>query len=478
MLLFASSQHLGEELAKTFGSVPYHFRPLTEFLYFGGAFRLFGLNATPYHVISLLIHMGNTLLVYFLLRNLRLAAPPALVATAFFGLNVAWIHVVGWITCIQQLLPQMFMLLTLLFAVRAMRFESRRMWALSIVAYVFVLFSYEQQFLAPGLIFLIAVLGIGDLKRLSIRNSIRKLWPYFLILAVYIAVRLFWKGIPDEGRAKFVYGLNIADNFMTYLGGLYVFWPDVTALIARRSFDFRMGHVVLIAMVVYQLQAGRWRDVVFAFAFIIATLLPTVFLVRHYFYYHTYAASFGAIYLLALGLQDLFAWASQRQLKTVERQLSAAAFLIVFIAVVSFWRVRAIETKVSTERDPTRVSFVLHRARLAANAYRDVRAKIGDASQVREIQLLYGQPGAVTGKAYMPLVWALAHGKAINLFFDDPEMTVSVEPRDNVDPATFETAERRLLYYDLIGNFYTPAEILAGRHPPPGEDTHTDEPQD
>jgi hypothetical protein len=461
MLLYASTYHLGEELAKTFGPVPYHFRPLTEFLYFAGAYKVFGLSATPYHVVSLLIHLGNTLLVYFLLRRLRVSDASALVAAALFGLSAAWLHIVGWITCIQQLVPQTFMLLCLLYAALALRDGSPARWGVSIAAYVLALFSYEQQALTPLLIFLIAVFGLAG-KRLSVRDSVKKLWPYLVILAIYVAIRLFWKGVPREGRSEFVYGMNIVDNLMTYLGGMTDFWPTVTGLITFESYEFRLTHILLGGLIVYNRQKGRWREVVFGVVFILAMILPTLFLVRHYYYYHTYAASFGAIYLLALTFEDGFEALRRFTLGTPQRRLAVAAALVVVIAGLSSWKVRAAEKRLETEEYPN-YSFVLRRANMAQRAYDGLMAKAGNMEGIREVLLLYGDPAEITDDGFVPFMWALAHGSAVNLFFDDPDLEVSMEPRADTHPDSFETPERRLFYYDQAGNIYTASEVLRAK---------------
>jgi hypothetical protein len=462
MLLNASAYHLGEELARTFGAVPHHFRPLTEFLYFAGAYKVFGLNATPYHIVSLLIHLCNTWLVYLLLRRLRVSSASALVATALFGLSVAWFHVVGWITCIQQLVPQSFALLCLLFAVDALRDGSASRWALSIAAYLLALFSYEQQVLLPLSILLIAVFGLAG-EGVSVRDSAKKLWPYFAVLAIYLAVRLFWKGMPGEGRSEFVYGLNIIDNLMTYLGGMTDFWPAVTGLITYESYELRLTHIFLGGLIVYQRQKGRWREVVFGVVFMVTMILPALFLVRHYYYYHTYAASFGAIYLLALTFDDGFEWLERRfRLGAPQLRLTIAAALVVAIAGLSFWKVRANERLLDTGEYPN-YSFVLKRATLARKAYDGLMAKAGNMEGVREVQLLYGNPSEITDDGFVPFMWALAHGDAVNIFFDEPDLDVSMEPRVGTDPNVFETPERRLFYYDQSGNIYTAAEVLGAR---------------
>ena len=80
------------------------------FGYFGAAGRLFGTHPLPWHVVSLLLHVVNVSLSFALLVRLRLSRPAAMLGAAAIAFNLAFFHVVGWITCTQQLLAATFSL--------------------------------------------------------------------------------------------------------------------------------------------------------------------------------------------------------------------------------------------------------------------------------------------------------------------------------------------------------------------------------
>jgi hypothetical protein len=122
---------------------------------------------------------------------------------------------------------------------------------------------------------------------------------------------------------------------------------------------------------------------------------------------------------------------------------------------------------VEYERDPNKVSFVLQRAEMAERAYEGLTAKVGDVTGLRHIRLLYGKLGAASTKAYTPMVWALAHGRAVNLFFNDYELDVSMEPVVG-HPRQFMTEDSRVFFYDLFGEIYTYDESV-------GDGSQTDE---
>src|SRR5258708_314346 len=65
-----ASSGLRASLEQNFNTHPGHFRPITKGLYFLVMWAMFGVNAVPYHVVSLALHAGNSILVGVLLRRL------------------------------------------------------------------------------------------------------------------------------------------------------------------------------------------------------------------------------------------------------------------------------------------------------------------------------------------------------------------------------------------------------------------------
>jgi len=463
-LIYRSTHDAGDVLASTFGSSSHHFRPLTKTFYFAGAYRIFGLHPLPFHVVSLVLHLYNSLLVYTLLRNLRLSAAPAGVSTALFALSVAFFHAIGWISCIQQLAGALFLLLTIFLAITALRNRSMTYRILSVVTYVLALLSMEQTFLAPLFVFLIAVFALTG-RRYSIASTWRVVWPHVLILCVYSAIRLLWKGVPSEGITRFAYGDNVIFNVAAYLSAMYTYWPDVSNQIPYRKLSMTPSHYILLTLVIYNVVRLRVRAVVFSLVFMLATLLPALFLLGHLFYYHTYIPAFGAIYLIGLAIEDMFALMGRAQPRT-RWQLVVATAVIVAIAVVSSWKVRVIESRTIDHRTRPMGSFVLRRAIIAKAAHRDLTAKAGDMTGVRRVDMVFGWPGRErTGGRPRDLYWAFSNGYAVRVFFDEYDLE-DVQLQSVWAPEEYqEGPDRRVFFYDPAGNCYTYDEM--NPEPPP-----------
>ena len=458
--MYRASHESGEMLRSSFGPNPHHFRPLAKIFYFASMYKIFGLNPLPYHLVSLLLHMGNSLLVFLLLRNLRLSAPAAFVSTGLFALNVAFFHAIGWISCVQQLAATLFMLLSIWFAIAALGDGRLKNRLLSLFSYLGALLCLEQTFLTPVLIALIALLRLGG--RFETKNIARTLWPHFVLMIAYTAMRVWWKGTPDTGISKFVYGGNIMVNVVMYLGALYDFWPKVGDLIPRVRYTITNSFYLLAMVCLYNIARWRPAHVFFGLCFIVATLLPALFLKGHTFYYHPYTAAFGAVFLIGLVIDDLFRVAGYLRLRTVWSQMIVAVLAVVVIAGFSWHKVRWNEWRVLNPKTTRYGSFVLRRAIIAETTFNDLRVKSGDLTGVTKIHIGRGSPeDGLRSAEPRDLFWAYGNGVAFKVFFDGYEVVIE-RTRQPDHFRRLRSEESRIFFYDKQGNAYTFDEVLGG----------------
>jgi protein O-mannosyl-transferase len=91
----------------TFHNANYH--PFTTLLY-AIEYRLFGLNAQPYHFINLLIHLLNISLVYLLIQKISGRREVAAITALFFAIHPMHVESVAWISELKDVLYSFFYL--------------------------------------------------------------------------------------------------------------------------------------------------------------------------------------------------------------------------------------------------------------------------------------------------------------------------------------------------------------------------------
>jgi hypothetical protein len=314
VLLHRAAFTPGASISGFFADHPGQFRPLSKGAYFVAAWRAFGLNAFPYHLVSLVLHGFNIVMVWRMFRRLRVGDSGALVGAALFGLSAGFFHVLAWISCVQQLAGMAFSLVALELGFRALDQAGAAAGAGpsfqhpsclrpaaigSLAAWVLALGCVEQTVLLPLMFPLYAWAFAGDrgtprvvgVRRL--RQAFTATAGHWVVLAAFAAFILFWKGVPREGIYGFSVGGNVAVNLATYLGWSFDYWMRFPLEITTHQFSPQPAHLVAVLLIAWHLIRGRGRQVVFALGFFLAFSLPVAFLTEHQYYLHTYLPAAG-----------------------------------------------------------------------------------------------------------------------------------------------------------------------------------------
>jgi len=377
-------------VADYFYQKPGMFRPLTKAVYFGAMHGVFGLNSVPFHIVSMAVHLVNTILVYTLSRRLMLSRTASLVPATLFALSVAFFHVIAWISCIQQLLGLLFMLSALIWGIDygKSRSSEGKWWSLG--AYVLALLSVEQTLGVPLILVARAWLSPGAPdKGIGLRRAIRIYAPHLAVLVVYTLFMAFWKTPPGTGSYTFSLGGNVAVNLLTYLGWSLQFGAALPAWMQSDAVPWSVSHLFMIILLAYLIIFGRWRETVFGLLIFVVAVFPTLFLSRHTFYLHTYIPSFGVLYLIAVVVEE------NRGFRWFRKRAARLVFLAVLLAVVSsvsFVMVRKnVGFRMFDEIDDMPRSFVLRRAIIAKNAYDSLIAHEPFDEKVKQVYMVYAR---------------------------------------------------------------------------------------
>jgi tetratricopeptide (TPR) repeat protein len=292
-------------------------------------YALWGLNPAGYHWVNILLHAANALLLWQLLRRLRV--PGAWFAAALFALHPVHVESVAWVTERKNVLMGFFFLLALLCWTAFCEQRSRNKWrwyALAIGCYALALFSKTVACTMPA-----ALLLILWLKREPITwRRIGQITP-FVVLGIAMGLVSIWWERFHQGTQGALFEIGLPERFLI-AGRACWFYLDKLIWPAHLSFSYphweisaahppdyiSVAAVAALAVVIYF--ARRWvgRSAEVAFVFFVATLSPVLgFIMLYTFRYsfvadhYQYLASIGPLALMAAGMMTAFGFLRREQ---------------------------------------------------------------------------------------------------------------------------------------------------------------------
>ncbi len=165
-----------------------HFLPVEHIVLFT-QYRLFWLHPVGYAVVSLLTHVGVTVLFYTILRMLRIRAIPACIGTLFFSLNPISSQVVSWSPASASGgVSVLLFLAACMLWVRSVR-KALPWYITALMGVLFIASLLSKSDIVVGFVFILTVPWlVGTKNRIPYRSV---LIPFVIWIAVFAAVWLF-----------------------------------------------------------------------------------------------------------------------------------------------------------------------------------------------------------------------------------------------------------------------------------------------
>ncbi len=284
----------------------YYFRPL-----YALSLRLdhgiWGAEPAGYHLTNLLLHTLNTLLAYLLGRQILKNRFAALIGAFFFLLHPIHSLSIFWISGRTDMLCAAFYLSGLIAFIRYYQRKEPTFQALGAGLFALSMLAKEMALSLPLVI--IAYVLVFDASPLKDRalKSLRMSAPYFLILLVFILVRIIFVSgeiISSRDHAALA-PLQLVKNSAAYLGLLAI--PGGHIEIARflKSHPALFIILSLAGLVIFLFFLNRVRKsppLLFCTLFILITLLPVLRLMMRWY---LYIPSLGFCLALGYALQRL-----------------------------------------------------------------------------------------------------------------------------------------------------------------------------
>jgi tetratricopeptide (TPR) repeat protein len=159
------------------------YRPLTSLSYWLD-FRIWGLNSAGFHLTNILLQTINSLLLFFVLLNLRINLTSSFLSAVLFSVFPLHFENVAWISGRTDLLSFLFGALSLLFFIKFLERKKSFFLALSSIFYLCSLFSKENALFLP-VIFILLLYK----KEPKAKDALISVWPFGLVLLVWVILR-------------------------------------------------------------------------------------------------------------------------------------------------------------------------------------------------------------------------------------------------------------------------------------------------
>ena len=117
--------------------------------------QIFGPNPGPMHLINLLFHIANTLLLFMLLRNVTGSLWPSAFVAAAFALHPMHVESVAWITERKDVLSTFLFLLTLAAYFSYVKYRSLFRYFLTILIFICGLLAKPMLVTVPVILLLL-----------------------------------------------------------------------------------------------------------------------------------------------------------------------------------------------------------------------------------------------------------------------------------------------------------------------------------
>lgn len=296
-------------------------------------YALWGPNPAGYHWVNILLHATNGVLVWQLLRMLRV--PGAWLAAALFALHPVQVESVAWITERKNVLMGFFFLLALLSWTRFLERPAKWKWyGLALGCYALALFSKTTACTMPA-----ALLLILWLKHESITwRRTGEITP-FVAFGIGMGLVTIWWERYHQGTQGELFAIGLPERFLIasraiwfYLGKLA--WPAHLSfsyphwtISATHPADYvwLIGTAALAAAIfMTRRYVGRGLEV--AALFFVVTLSPVLGFVMLYTFnysfvadHYQYLACIGPLAVVAAGMTKAFDFlrSQQRFLKPI-----------------------------------------------------------------------------------------------------------------------------------------------------------------
>tara|TARA_B110000285_G_scaffold150785_1_gene168330 strand:- start:1651 stop:3549 length:1899 start_codon:yes stop_codon:yes gene_type:complete len=281
-------------------------------------------DAFGYHLTNFLFHTVNVLLVFALLKKLKLSPLVAFIGALLFGMHPMHVESVAWISARKDVLYTFFFLISIITYLYYIRKEGKykvAWYVIAIVAFTVSLLSKSLGFTLPIVLLLIDYL----LERKTTIKTVLEKVPFVILAIIAVVVAQHGQTVSNSMSTNIEFSESILMSSYNTIGyglkaivpiNLSIFHPFPKTESTGMSVLY-YGSIVLLICLLFFLY--RWfktsRVLFFGLSFYLITIVPVTQIIpfgkaissERY----TYVPYIGLCLLIALGIQKLFTKYSQ-----------------------------------------------------------------------------------------------------------------------------------------------------------------------
>jgi protein O-mannosyl-transferase len=262
---------------------------------------LYGLNPSGHHLNNLLLHLVNTLLLFFLLARTTSCPWKSAFVAAVFAIHPLHVESVAWVSERKDLLSTLFLFLTCHAYVTYTRRPGAGNYGFCLLLFMLGLASKPMVATLPLVLLLLDYWPLSrfsfaprpwDSRRVrrEIACLIREKWPFFLLSALSAAITLYasWSEHSLAQAKALPLIVRAGNGLLSYAGYLFqAFWPHDLAFFYPHPLPGLSpwkvaGSALLLAAISFTaFRARRERPYLFmGWLWFLVTLLPVIGLIQ------------------------------------------------------------------------------------------------------------------------------------------------------------------------------------------------------
>ena len=312
--------------------------------------QLWGLNPMLFHLVNVLLHGINGILVYFVLRRLRI--PAAWLAAMLWAIHPVNVESVAWITEMKNTQSGVFFFCALLCYLRFEAHEKRHWYALALLCGAAALLSKPSTVVLPLVLLLCAWWERGAWRR----SDFLRAAPFFGLSLGMSALTIVEQRRNVLGAGSHEWSLGMTERLVIagkaiWFYALKLLWPMKLTFVYPRwevaadSFWswLPLAGVVVVGIILYRRRREPWaRAGAFGLGYFVVALLPVlgffdVFYFRYSFVadHFQYLASLGVIALVASLWTRLCQWSGR-----AGKYMNAVAVpvMVALLGLLTWWQ--------------------------------------------------------------------------------------------------------------------------------------------